>query len=103
MEVNISDIMKEQGKPVKGNKPYIIYSSEEGIKKFNKAIEEYENRNKSQENLLWEKLLDDILRWNRVRDYVNQGKMIGGTTTKAQFIKELKSKYYLNLMRHAKI
>jgi hypothetical protein len=59
--------------------------------------------NKSKETLLWEELLDEFRNWQRTWDLKESGKMIGGATTSAQFIKELKSKYYLDLMRHAKI
>ena len=52
---------------------------------------------------MWEQLLNEFRHWQRAWDLKEQGKMIGGAITSAQFIKELKSKYYLDLMRHAKI
>ena len=58
---------------------------------------------KSKETLLWEQLLNEFRHWQRAWDLKEQGKMIGGAISSAQFIKELKSKYYLDLMRHAKV
>lgn len=57
---------------------------------------------KSKETLNWESLLGEFISWYQYQELQGKGKMIGGVLTKAQFIKKLKSKYYLDLMRHQK-
>ena len=59
--------------------------------------------NKSEETLLWEELLNKFRNWQRHWDLKESGKMIGGAISSEKFIRELKSEYYLNRMRHAKI
>jgi len=65
--------------------------------------ENMEVGDKSKETLLWEELLNEFRHWQRLWDLKESGKMIGGAISSAQFIKQLKSKYYLDLMRHVKI
>lgn len=55
----------------------------------------------SEETLIWYQLSKEFKDWNRKWDLHEKGKMIP-CKTEAQFIKELKSKYYLRLMNHGK-
>jgi hypothetical protein len=59
--------------------------------------------NKSQETLFWEDIINSVNRCNRIAELKGRGKMIAGVSTIPALIKELKYKYYIDLMRHAKI
>ena len=53
----------------------------------------------SEETKLWYQLSKEFRDWNRRWELKTSGKMIL-CKSEAQFIKELKSKYYLRLMLH---